>query len=157
MDANDAGTLRDARPPAVAGLAAAGFDAAKEVGRGGFGVVYRCAQEGLDRAVAVKVLMTTLADDRARFVREQQAMGRLTGHPNIVAVFQVGELDNGLPFLVMPFCEQGSVQDRIAKLAELPLDEVLRIGVKLAGALSVLPAASTARTWKVCEPSLRLA
>ena len=136
MDTNQTGTLRDERPPVVAGLAAAGFGDAQEVGRGGFGVVYRCAQGGLDRRVAVKVLTGTLTDDRARFLREQQAMGRLTGHPNIVAVFQVGELANGLPFLVMPFCEQGCVQDRIARVGVLPLDEVLRMGVKMAGALA---------------------
>ena len=129
-------TLRDERLPVSAGLVAAGFADAKEVGRGGFGVVYRCSQAGLDRVVAVKVLVATFTDQRARFVREQQAMGRLTGHPNIVAVFQVGELAGGQPFLVMPFCENGSMQDRIARLTVLPLDEVLRIGVKLAGALT---------------------
>jgi hypothetical protein len=37
-------------------LAAAGFEGAVEVGRGGFGVVYRCQQVGLSRAVALKVL-----------------------------------------------------------------------------------------------------
>src|SRR4051794_26789220 len=74
----------------TAELAAAGFTDAKEIGRGGFGVVYRCNQAALNRVVAVKVLTGELGDDRARFVREEQAMARLTGHPNIVAVFQVG-------------------------------------------------------------------
>ena len=119
----------------AAGLAAAGFVQAQEVGRGGFGVVYRCKQARLDRVVAVKVLAAGLGEDRARFVREQQAMGRLTGHPNIVAVLQVGELSGGSPYLVMPVCEHGSVQGRIARLGRLSLDEVLRVGVKIAGAL----------------------
>ena len=136
MSADQPGTLRDERPPVVAALAAAGFESAREVGRGGFGVVYRCSQEGLDRVVAVKVLTATLSDDRARFVREQQAMGRLTGHPNIVSVLQVGELESGVPFLVMPFCRKGCLQERIARFGVLPVEKVLRIGVKLAGALT---------------------
>src|SRR5262245_48695123 len=120
----------------VAELAASGFTGAVEAGRGGFGAVYRCTQTGLDRPVAVKVLTDGLADDRARFVREQQAMGRLTGHPNIVAVLDIGELQGGSPYLVMPFCGRGSVQERIARLGRLQLDETLRLGVKMAGALA---------------------
>ena len=36
-------------------------------------------------------------------MREQRAMGRLTGHPNIVGVLQVGETESGYPYLVMPY------------------------------------------------------
>jgi class 3 adenylate cyclase len=120
----------------VAELAVAGFVDAVEVGRGGFGVVYRCRQVGLGRSVAVKVLTVELEDNRARFVREQQAMAQLTGHPNIVSVLQVGEIASGQPFLVMPYCGQGSVRDRIAQLEVLGVDEVLRVGVKMAAALA---------------------
>ena len=120
----------------VAELAIAGFVDAVEVGRGGFGVVYRCRQVGLGRSVAVKVLTVELEGNRARFVREQQAMAQLTGHPNIVSVLQVGEIAGGQPFLVMPYCGQGSVQDRIAQLGVLGVDEVLRVGVKMAAALA---------------------
>ena len=119
----------------VSELAVAGFMDAVEVGRGGFGVVYRCRQVGLGRLVGVKVLTVELEDNRARFVREQQAMAQLTGHPNIVSVLQVGEI-GGHPFLVMPFCEAGSVGDRIAELGVLGVDEVLRLGVKMAAALA---------------------
>jgi Protein kinase domain len=66
-------------------LAAAGFEDAVEIGRGGFGVVYRCVQPALDRTVAVKVLTADLdAENVERFLREQRAMGRLSGHPHIV-------------------------------------------------------------------------
>lgn len=80
----------DVRTSVAAELSASGFEDAEEIGHGGFGVVYRCRQVVLDRTVAVKVLTAELdADNRARFFREQQAMGRLTGHPNIVTVLQV--------------------------------------------------------------------
>ena len=45
----------------------------------------------LDRIVAVKVLIADLdPDNLERFLREQRAMGRLSGHPNIVNILQVG-------------------------------------------------------------------
>ncbi|MBC2592272.1 protein kinase [Rhodococcus aetherivorans] len=124
-------------PPAPAAeLADAGFDEVREIGRGGFGVVYRCTQADLDRTVAVKVLTVDLDEEnRARFLREQRAMGRLTGHPNIVPVLQVGTTDSGRPYLVMPYHPQGSLDARIHRHGPLPLDEALRLGVKMAGAL----------------------
>ncbi|SEB34957.1 Protein kinase domain-containing protein [Rhodococcus jostii] len=67
-------------PSPAAELGGAGFADVQEIGRGGFGVVYRCTQEDLDRTVAVKVLTVELDEEnRARFFREQRAMGRLTG------------------------------------------------------------------------------
>ena len=133
--ADPAGTQPDVTGCVVAGLAAAGFGDAEVIGRGNFGVVYRCIQERVDRLVAVKVLAAISVEDRARFVREQQAMGRLTGHPNIAALLQVGELEGGAPYLVMPYCERGSVQAAIARAGRLAVAEVLRLGVKVAAAL----------------------
>ncbi|PBC36839.1 protein kinase [Rhodococcus sp. ACS1] len=129
-------TQRDVDPTATAQLSADGFDDAREIGRGGFGVVYRCTQATLDRTVAVKVLTTDLAkENRERFFREQRAMGRLTGHPNIVTVLEVGITGSGDPFLVMPYHPQGSLDTRIRRHGPLSVDEVLHLGVKLAGAL----------------------
>lgn len=71
------GTQPDLRIGIAAELAAAGLADAREIGRGGFGVVYRCVEHSLDRLVAVKVLDTRSNDDeRARFLREQRALGR---------------------------------------------------------------------------------
>ncbi|MFC9355753.1 protein kinase [Rhodococcus sp. NPDC057014] len=123
-------------PPVTAELEIAGFNDADEIGRGGFGVVYRCRQSALDRTVAVKVLTADLDDEnRERFFREQRAMGRLTGHPNIVGVLQVGITESGRPFLVMQYHPRGSLDARIRRHGPLPLDDALRLGVKLAGAL----------------------
>jgi len=82
MDGGPFTTQHDAGLAVAVQLGAAGFDDAEEVGRGGFGVVYRCTQVALDRVVAVKVLTAELEENRERFLREQRAMGRLTGHPN---------------------------------------------------------------------------
>ena len=135
-DVDPFATQYDVAGAVAADLVASGFEDAHEIGRGGFGVVYRCTQPLLDRTVAVKVLAADLDDEnRERFLREQRAAGRLTGHPNIVTVFQAGVTDSGRPFTVMPYYSQDSLETRIQRGGPLPLNEVLRIGVKIAGAL----------------------
>jgi len=121
----------------IAGVAAElGVDSVKEIGRGGFGMVFRCAQPLLDRSVAVKVLTNDLDPDNLdRFMREQRAMGRLSGHPHIVTVLQVGTTPSGRPFIVMPYHGKGSLWSLISTHGLLEWSEALSIGVKLAGAL----------------------
>ncbi|MBY8863534.1 protein kinase [Nocardia sp. CA2R105] len=129
-------TRREVVTPLAAELEAAGFEDAVEVGRGGFGVVYRCWQVMLERTVAVKVLTDSLdADSRARFLREQRAMGRLTGHPNIVTVLEVGSTAGGSPYLVMPYHSADSLEVWIRKHGPISPEGTLSIGVKIAGAL----------------------
>ncbi|WP_157187578.1 serine/threonine-protein kinase, partial [Nocardia vinacea] len=131
------GTQRDLQFGIAAELAAAGFDDAQEIGRGGFGVVYRCVEGSLDRQVAVKVLTSEVSgDERARFVREQQALGRFSGHPHIVQVLRADVTATGRPFIVMPLHAQGSLMSRVRDEGPVPWQEVLSIGVKLAGALA---------------------
>jgi serine/threonine-protein kinase PknK len=128
-------TRHGARNPIVTQLSADGFEDAVEIGRGGFGVVYRCNQIELDRLVAVKILTIDLDENRPRFEREQRAMAKLTGHPNIVAVLQVGETYDGYPYLVMPFYRNDSLQTQIERLGQLPVDDTLHAGIKISGAL----------------------
>jgi len=120
----------------IAELEAVGFANAVVIGRGGFGVIYRCSQVALDRTVAVKVLTVELDEEnKARFLREQRAMGRLTGHPNIVNVLQVGATESGHPYLAMQYYPRDSLDMWIRQHGPLPLDQVLRLGVKMAGAI----------------------
>jgi serine/threonine protein kinase len=77
-----------------------------QIGRGGMGVVYRARQPGLNRLVALKLLVEgahASASMRERFSREARAMAKLR-HPNIVAVHEVGEY-NGQPFFVMDYID----------------------------------------------------
>ncbi|MFE6863785.1 protein kinase [Nocardia sp. NPDC057668] len=117
-------------------LEAMGLAEAQEIGRGGFGVVYRCTQRVLDRVVAVKVLSSEIDDEsRERFLREEHAMGRLSGHPNIVDILQVDVTASGRPYIVMPFATHGSLERLVRDNGPLGWSDSLRVGVKLAGAI----------------------
>jgi eukaryotic-like serine/threonine-protein kinase len=86
------------------------------------GDVYRAVDSVLGRVVAVKLLAerhARNADVRARFKREALAAARLSGHRNVVTVFDVGEHE-GHPFIVMEFLEGGSVHDRLRTGAVAP-------------------------------------
>jgi serine/threonine-protein kinase len=81
------------------------------------GEIYRATDSTLGRAVAVKVLADRYARDdavRQRFTREALAAARLSGDPNIVTIFDVGEHAER-PFIVMEYLGGGSLEDRIRK------------------------------------------
>lgn len=117
-----------------------GYRDITEIGRGSASVVYRAEQEQFGRTVAVKVLSVGVVEERLRrrFERECAATGRLTGHPNIVAVLDNGYTADGQPFLTTAYYAHGSLGDRLRQQGPLPLDEVLRIGVKVSGALEAV-------------------
>ena len=62
-------------------------------------------------------------------------MGRLSGHPNIVNVLQVGVTPSGRPYIVMPYHRADSLAQRLQRSGPLSWPETVRIGVKLCGAL----------------------
>jgi ATP/maltotriose-dependent transcriptional regulator MalT len=120
----------------VAELADEGLHEAKPVGRGAFGVVYSCWQTSLDRVVAVKILCSDPDDvDLERFDLEQRAMGRVSGHPNIVPVLQTGTTCTGRPYIVMPYYPRDTAGAWINRNGPIAVGEALTIGVRLAGAL----------------------
>ena len=111
-------------------LTAAGFEDARQVGRGGAGVIYRCYETALGRNVAVKVLPSHFDDEsRERFLREGYAMGGLSGHPNITHILRVGMTINNRPYIVMPYHAADSLAVRLRHEGPVPWPEALRIGI----------------------------
>ena len=122
-------------PSLAAQLDAAGYGDAALIGRGSFGAIFRCTQRSLGRMVAVKVLAADLdPDNRERFVREGLVMGRLSEHPYILSVIEVG-MASSRPYIVMAYCAQDSLAARLRRTGALPWEEAVGIGIKLAGAL----------------------
>ena len=88
----------------------AGYEVLGLLGRGGMGVVYQARQLGLDRTVALKMILTGFQagpKDLARFRAEAAALARLQ-HPNIVQIYDVGETA-GRPYFVFEFVAGGSL------------------------------------------------
>lgn len=84
------------------------------LGVGGMAEVYRAVDRGLGRTVAVKVVLAGIAaqtEFRERFSREARLVAALE-HPNIAPIYDVGE-HQGLPYLVMPYYEGGSLAARL--------------------------------------------
>jgi hypothetical protein len=78
------------------------------------GVVYRARQAGLNRIVALKMVLASAhagPDDLARFRSEAEAVARLQ-HPNIVQIYEVGEQD-GCPFFSLEFVDGGTLAQKL--------------------------------------------
>lgn len=79
----------------------------RKIGRGGMGAVYRATDVKLIREVAVKIMIGSMFGDRAalrRFEREARTSASLK-HPNVVTVFDFGQLEGQGAYLVMEFVE----------------------------------------------------
>jgi tRNA A-37 threonylcarbamoyl transferase component Bud32 len=110
----------------------------RRLGAGGMGTVYVARDPVLKRLVAVKVMSPELSKDpgaRARFQREAQAVAAIS-HPNVVSVYAVGELGNGLPYLVMQYVEGRSMAERIEEDGPLDVALAKRVLGEVASALA---------------------
>ena len=114
-----------------------GLTDAVEVARGGFSTIYRATQSTMERTVAVKLIHATVVDPVAgeHFLREVRATGRLSQHPNVAPVYDVGTTSTGQPYLLMPYYEHGSLQQRITANGALSEAEAVRVARTLAGTL----------------------
>lgn len=108
------------------------YEIIKSIGEGGMANVYLGYDTILDRNVAIKVLRGDLANDEKfvrRFQREALSASSLS-HPNIVAMYDVGE-DDGLYYIVMEYVEGKTLKQLLKKRGSLTLSEAIDIMLQL--------------------------
>jgi serine/threonine protein kinase/tetratricopeptide (TPR) repeat protein len=113
----------------------AGYEILGELGRGAMGVVYKARQSGLNRIVALKMILAgsrASPEDLKRFQTEAEAVAQLR-HPNIIQVYEVGSW-NGRPYCVLEFVEGGTLEDKIDHTPQPPR-EAARVLRQLAEAM----------------------
>jgi predicted Ser/Thr protein kinase len=102
----------------------------RELGRGGFGVVYLARDEQLhSRPVVVKILLEHGAESEwfnRKFREEREALARLD-HPGVVGVLDAGETAEGRPFLVMQYVDGVTLRSVLRNNKEVPLERVANL------------------------------
>ncbi len=97
------------------------------IGEGGMGYVIAAHHLQLETKVAIKLLKPELlnnAEAVARFAREARAAVRIVSQ-HVARVFDVGQLDNGAPYMVMEYLEGGDLSNVVAQRGPLPLAEAV--------------------------------
>lgn len=108
----------------------------EEIGRGGFGTVYRAIDETLQVERAVKVLHPALVADPSfieRFREEARLVARLK-HPHILSVYALGEYQGNF-YLVMDYMPGGSLKEVLAEDGPLPFKRALEVLKQIASSL----------------------
>ena len=108
----------------------------RKIGAGGMGEVLLAEDTQLERSVAIKLMSAELAKDeshRRRFRSEVRAISGLS-HPNICVIHEVGETEDGRPFLAMEYID-GQTLDVVMQQRRLKMREVISIGIQVAEAL----------------------
>ena len=106
------------------------------IGAGGMGEVYLAEDLRLGRKVAIKLLRAFFigqTDRLYRFELEARAASALN-HPNLCTIHEVGELEDGRPYIVMEYIEGVTLRERMAQ-GRLPLSEILDIAAQVGSAL----------------------
>jgi formylglycine-generating enzyme required for sulfatase activity len=130
------------------------YEIIEEIGRGGFGTVYRARDTKIGREVALKAIHN-VPDEPAfiqRFLLEAHTAADLR-HPNIVPVYDFGDADGTL-YLAMALIGEGrTLRDLLAEQAPLSLEQSLPILAQLAGVLDYLHGRDPPLTHRDVKPA----
>ncbi|HEU5215972.1 MAG TPA: serine/threonine-protein kinase [Gaiellaceae bacterium] len=119
------------------------YELVRPLGHGAMATVDLAHDVELARPVALKRLAENFARDedlRRRFLREARLAARLA-HPNVVRVFDVGEDDDGRPFIAMEYVEGETLADLVSRRGPLPAADAARLGVQACAGLAAAHAA----------------
>ena len=122
------------------------YEILKKVGEGGMSFVYRARDVATGEQCAIKVLSAALSQDTNAMarLRREASMGMRLAHPNICHIIRLGETEDGLVYVVMPFVEGEVLSDRTNRHSYLPLADValfvqdIATGLNLAHHLKII-------------------
>lgn len=124
--------------PLLGTLVAGRYRVIKPLGEGGMGQVYLAEHEAIEKKVALKVLKREYSekpDIVTRFQQEAISASRIK-HPNVLDVFDFGQLDNGCFFLAMEFLEGHDLAVELEQQRVLSPERGVRIALQICRALS---------------------
>ncbi len=138
-----ADTVRPAQPgqevPLVGRVLEGKYKVIRKIGEGGMGAVYEGERTVIGRRVAIKTLHAQMSKDArtvARFINEAKAANKIL-HPNIIEVYDFGQVEDGSLYLVLEFLEGHDLADLVEKEGTLPLKRAVHILEQMCDALSV--------------------
>jgi serine/threonine-protein kinase len=105
------------------------YQIVKKVGEGGMSFVYLATDVATRERYAIKVLSAALSQDANAMarLRREASLGMRLAHPNVCHIIRLGETEDGLVYVVMPFVEGEVLADRTNRLGRIPLDEAARL------------------------------
>ena len=119
-------------------LAANRYKVQKRLGEGGMGEVYMAEHIAIEKRIALKVLRLEYSQKSevvARFLQEAKSASRIK-HPNVVDVFDFGQLEDGRFFLALEFLNGNDLAEEIRKQGLLPTARIIPIMMQVCRALS---------------------
>ncbi len=113
------------------------YDVGKRLGEGGMSYVYLAKDLTSSETVAIKVLTPKLKEDKSSVerLRREAGLAMRLDHPNVCRIFRLGETEDGLIYLVMPYLAGELLSDREVRQGALPLDFGVPLLVQMARGL----------------------
>jgi serine/threonine-protein kinase len=105
------------------------YQVVSKLGEGGMSYVYLAKEISSDAVVAIKVLSPKLATDTSSVerLRREAGLAMRLDHPNVCRILRLGESEDGLIYLVMPYLKGELLSDREVRAGPMPIDQCVRI------------------------------
>ena len=105
------------------------YQVVQKLGEGGMSYVYLAKEISSDAVVAIKVLSPKLATDTSSVerLRREAGLAMRLDHPNVCRILRLGESEDGLIYLVMPYLKGELLSDREVRAGPMPIDQCVRI------------------------------
>ena len=113
------------------------YEIVRKLGEGGMSFVYLGVDVATREQYAIKVLSAALSDDATAMARlkREASVGMRLAHPNICNIIRLGETEDGLVYVVMPFLQGEILSDRTNRLGHIPIEDVVRLVRQMAEGL----------------------